>query len=502
MSETNRNGLATPGSLEYMIAVVRIGIGWHFLYEGLVKLLYAGWSSAGYLKSSTGPLAGLFQWMGATPAVVGVVDFLNIWGLVLVGLGLMLGLLAQKAAYGGIALLALYYLAYPPLFGPVSNGSDGHYLLVNRNLIEMLALGVIAVFPGTSFGLDGVLARRRAGAIATAPADWMSRRETLAAMAGLPVLGGFVLAVLRKHGFRSFEEMNLRTRPGKGNVMVASPTIRSFQFTSVRDLKGRLPVGKIGDLTLSRMILGGNLIGGWAHARDLIYVSKLVKAYHHREKVFETFAIAESCGVNAILTNPILCETINDYWRNGGKIRFISDCGGKDVLEMIQRSIDKGASACYIQGAIGDKLVEEGKFDVIAKGVDLIRRNGLPAGIGAHKLATVQGCVEKGLKPDFWMKTLHECNYWSAAAAKEHDNIWCTEPAGTVAFMKQQKEPWIAFKVLAAGAIEPKAGFRYAFESGADFICVGMYDFQIVDDVNLALAVLNGGLVRQREWYA
>jgi hypothetical protein len=53
--------------------------------------------------------------------------------------------------------------------------------------------------------------------------------------------------------------------------------------------------------------------------------------------------------------------------------------------------------------------------------------------------------------------------------------------------MSQLKEPFIAFKVLAAGAIEPETGFPYAFNNGADFICVGMYDFQIVDDVNIVL---------------
>lgn len=68
--------------------------------------------------------------------------------------------------------------------------------------------------------------------------------------------------------------------------------------------------------------------------------------------------------------------------------------------------------------------------------------------------------------------------------------------------MKTLREPWIAFKILAAGALRPKEAFKYAFESGADFICVGMYDFQIVDDVNLALDVLNGGLVRSRQWCA
>jgi hypothetical protein len=140
---------------------------------------------------------------------------------------------------------------------------------------------------------------------------------------------------------------------------------------------------------------------------------------------------------------------------------------------------------------------------MIARGLELIRKNGLPAGIGGHKLETVKGCVDQGIRPDFWMKTLHQTDYWSARPGeKECDNIWCTNPDETIAYMRDLPEPWIAFKVLAAGALDPKAGFQYAFESGADFICVGMYDFQVVDDVNLALDVLNRRLARRRQWCA
>jgi len=68
--------------------------------------------------------------------------------------------------------------------------------------------------------------------------------------------------------------------------------------------------------------------------------------------------------------------------------------------------------------------------------------------------------------------------------------------------MSDLEEPWIAFKILAAGAIHPEVGFKYAFESGADFICVGMYDFQVVEDANIALDVLAGDLNRTRPWRA
>jgi len=506
--ETSGSAPSTPPAMDWRqfpLALLRIAIGWHFLYEGWTKLVYPSWTSAGYLKGSTGPLSGFFHWLATSGSFIRISDQLNIWGLVLVGLALMLGVLVRPAAVSGVALLALYYLASPPLFAPFVNGmGEGQYLVVNKNLVELFSLAVVAAFPATSLGLGALAARRGkdAGKTGRAPLAPLSRREILTGLVGVPFVGAFLLAVLRKHGWKSFEEINLTARTNPRDVFIASATVRKFQFSGLSDLKGRLPYARIGNVKLSRMILGGNLIGGWAHARDLIYASKLVKAYHHQGKVFETLAIAESCGVNAILTNPLLCDVINDYWRAGGRIQFISDCGGNNLTEMTQRSIDRGACACYIHGGVADQLVREGKFDQMAAALDLARRNRLPAGIGGHKLETVQGCVSKGLLPDFWVKTLHHVDYWSARLKPQNDNIWCENPPETVAFMKELEQPWIAYKTLAAGAIEPNVGFKFAFENGADFICVGMYDFQIVDDVNIALAVLNGTLTRQRQWRA
>ncbi|MFP4058199.1 MAG: hypothetical protein ACLF0G_15130 [Candidatus Brocadiia bacterium] len=219
--------------------------------------------------------------------------------------------------------------------------------------------------------------------------------------------------------------------------------------------------------------------------------------------MFETFKLAEKCGINAFLTNPVLCDVIQEYWeRKLGDIQFISDCAGGDLIEQTKRSIDAGAAACYVQGGIADRLVRRGDYEPIAKALELTRRSGLPAGIGAHRIATVKGCVEQGLEPDFWMKTLHHHNYWSAKPEQKCDNIWCEHPEETIAFMEGRPEPWIAFKVLAAGAIHPKVGFRYALKHGADFICVGMYDFQIVDDVNIALDALAEARQRPRPWRA
>jgi uncharacterized membrane protein YphA (DoxX/SURF4 family) len=509
-----------------LLVVLRIAIGWHFLYEGIVKLVDPRWTSAPFLAESRWLLSGVFQAIVENPLALRTVDFLNIWGLILIGLGLILGCLTRFAVVSGILLLGLYYVANPPLIATSSGFTEGNYLVVDKNLVELLALLVLAFVPtGHYVGLDRLIAlirrsrseestlSQKVGSTdqdTTTPAPpasqqpiSLARREWIRNLAGVPALGGLAYAVVRKQGWESWEERHLLA--AQDLDAVSSATMKTFQYASLKDLKGQLPLGQIGDLELSRMFLGGNLMGGWAHARDLIYVSKLVKTYHTDEKIFDTFRIAERCGLNTILTNPILCRVISKYWRQkGGKIQFISDCAYKnDLMTGIKMSVDTGAHSCYVQGGVADRLVEQGKVDEIGKAVDFIRQNGVPAGIGAHKLETVQACVDDGLRPDYWVKTLHHCQYWSARPDEaEHDNIWCTHPDETIAYMAEREEPWIAFKVLAAGAIPPDVGFRYALENGADFICVGMYDFQIVEDTNIAYDLLKEGIERSRPWQA
>jgi thiosulfate dehydrogenase (quinone) large subunit len=142
------------------LVILRVLIGWHFLHEGIVKLINPYWSSAGYLSEAQWIFAGLFKSILSSSAVLSVVDFLNIWGLILIGLGLITGLLTRPAAVAGMVLLALYYLANPPFIGyTYSAPSEGNYLFVNKNLIELAALCVLAVFPtGRVIGLDRLAA--------------------------------------------------------------------------------------------------------------------------------------------------------------------------------------------------------------------------------------------------------------------------------------------------------------------------------------------------------
>ncbi|MDR1268745.1 MAG: hypothetical protein LBK82_04405 [Planctomycetaceae bacterium] len=265
------------------------------------------------------------------------------------------------------------------------------------------------------------------------------------------------------------------------------------------DLKKPMSKATIKGIELSRLMMGGNLIGGWAHSRDLMYVSELVKAYHTRDKIIATFKMAEACGINTYNGHNSHIGFLNDYWEHSdGTLHFIADCSSIDVAKSV---IDKGATACYHHGGVADQLVAEGKVKVLGEFVEAIRKENVPVGIGGHKLETISQCVEAGIEPDFWMKTIHHGNYWSRMADKpEQGNVFCWEPENVIEYMNSLKQPWIGFKVIVAGAIPPKDGFRYALESGVDFMCVGMYDFQIVDDVNICMDILQSDLKRKRTW--
>ena len=261
--------------------------------------------------------------------------------------------------------------------------------------------------------------------------------------------------------------------------------------------------GKIGNLEFSRLILGGNPIGGWLHSRDLSYVSALARAYLTDEKKMEIFQMAENCGIDTILGHPVMIDVLNKYWLKGiGKIKWISDCGG-EFATAAQQSIDGGCIAGYCQGETTDRLVQKGDFASIEKGLDVLRKAGMPAGIGAHQLDSLKACVANGIIPDFWMKTFHHHNYWSARPDEPaRDNRYCDDPEGTIAFFEERKEPFIAFKVLAAGAIPPASGIRFGLENGGDFVCLGMFDFNMIQDVNLFNEIMGDLGNRKRPWCA
>ena len=143
------------------LVVLRLLIGWHFLYEGLVKLFNSGWSAYPYLMDSDGFLSGFFQNIAGNEGFLTVSNYVNIYGLTLIGLGLILGCFSRIASIGGIIFLALFYLSHPPFVGAdYLMPTEGSYLWIDKNIIEIGALMVLIYFPTSHIvGLDRYLSK-------------------------------------------------------------------------------------------------------------------------------------------------------------------------------------------------------------------------------------------------------------------------------------------------------------------------------------------------------
>jgi len=162
MTHKFKNTNYTTMQLFWLVAL-RVLIGWHFLYEGLVKVVNPNWSSAGYLMDSQGLFSGFFQSLATNQSVLSVVDFMNMWGLVAIGLGLLLGCFSRIAISGGIILLLFYYLSHPPFVGlKYGLPMEGSYLIVNKNLIELAAMIVLLLFPTSKIiGVDRLIFKNK-----------------------------------------------------------------------------------------------------------------------------------------------------------------------------------------------------------------------------------------------------------------------------------------------------------------------------------------------------
>ncbi len=145
--------------LKNSMVLLRLFIGWHFLYEGIIKLYNPDWTSFGYLASAQGPFRSFFLWL-TSDAMITIADWGNIIALTFVGLSLVLGIFEKWGAIVGACLLALYYLAHPSFPWVTQLNVEGSYWFINKNLIELIACVVIYQIPTSEFfGLQRMLSK-------------------------------------------------------------------------------------------------------------------------------------------------------------------------------------------------------------------------------------------------------------------------------------------------------------------------------------------------------
>ena len=258
---------------------------------------------------------------------------------------------------------------------------------------------------------------------------------------------------------------------------------------------GGPPMSQIGKLKVSRLICGGNLFSGFAHSGDLLYVSSLLNHYFIPEKVLDTLQLCEESGINTCIlrTDDHMVEILRRYRKErGGKMQWIAQTYPKkdNLKDNIKLAIDNGAVGAYAMGGVADTFHKEGRVELVAEVVAFVKQNGLVAGVGSHSLELPKAMDQLRVSPDFCFKTFN-------AVANESQ-----APADIAAYMKTVSKPWIAFKVLGAGRMTPRDGFDLAFKMGADFVNVGMYDFQVAEDVSLVKEIVATHAQRERSWGA
>ena len=352
-----------------------------------------------------------------------------------------------------------------------------------------------------------------------------NRREVLGTIGALPLVGMAANAYSKERASDKADAMAALAFAGESDVR---------DFVRLRDLdldepkvvakRKKMPVGKIGNLTFGRLMSGSNLISMNMHARDLDYVSALATHYNTEQRILMTLKLCEEHGINGIVlkNHNFKRFRLSKYWDEwGGQMKWLADVITTDINRyesLLEEHLELGASAAYLWGGASDIWYHQNKKDNIIKAYEIMKKYDFPVGICAHRIEPIKFCEKEGLKPDFYMKTLHHDRYWSAHPkanrrfiemyekesddhSEWHDNMFCGDFEETIEFMQDVKVPWIAFKVLAAGAIGVEEGLTAAFAGGADFICLGMFDFQVEEDVALNLKAIAGAEKRKRQWY-
>jgi len=156
--------------------------------------------------------------------------------------------------------------------------------------------------------------------------------------------------------------------------------------------------------------------------------------------------------------------------------------GMKAYTEQVRDVVNNGTEAIYLWGVYSYRLIAEGKIDLIRQAVEIAKHYGVPSGVGVHDLGVVVTCEKHSIPNDFYINTFHHHNYPTGPKLEELKDpyqeipgYWCKDPEQTVEVMRNVTNPWIAFKVTAAGAIPPNDAFQYMFQNGADHVLAGMF---------------------------
>ena len=237
---------------------------------------------------------------------------------------------------------------------------------------------------------------------------------------------------------------------------------------------------QIGDVKVSRFILGSNPFSGFSHQTP--DVDMHMKRYFTVQRIKETLREAEQLGVNTLIgrSDHHVMRMLLEYWDEGGTLQwFAQTCPELGVPEVsIERSASMGAKACHIHGGVMDFLLAQNRLNEVPPLIEMIRQKGMQAGIAGHNPAVFEW-AEQHLDADYYL-----CCYYNSAHRDERaEHVsgmkeWFLDEdrVAMVKLIQQLTRPVVHYKILAAGRNDPAQAFAYAAQHmrAGDAVCVGV----------------------------
>ena len=242
----------------------------------------------------------------------------------------------------------------------------------------------------------------------------------------------------------------------------------------------QLPRVALGPHQVSRLICGGNPFSYFSsHAGELTYVSRLFQAYLTMDKIVETLMLCEKHGINTFLArgDDHIFNVLDQFERKAGhRIQWIAQLAPeRQPYEKNLREIaERRPIAVVVHGGVSDRHYAEGAMGKVKGLVKFIHDLGLTAGVGAHNPYSIRAAEDIGAAADFYFLTMNPVKYH------------CADMNLAKMVCKSIPKPFIGFKVLGAGRCKPEVGFKCAMDAGAEFLAVGMFDFQVAENAALA----------------
>jgi len=237
----------------------------------------------------------------------------------------------------------------------------------------------------------------------------------------------------------------------------------------------------IGDLRVSRLLLGSNPFSGFSHQG----IERDERMVHHYTvaRIKQTLFEAERLGVTGLVarTDFHVMRMLLEYRDEGGKLQWFAQTCPEvgDSEACVRRAERGGAVACHVHGGVMDHLVAQGRGHEVERAIALIRESGMKAGIAGHVTAVFEW-AERHLDVDYYMC----CHYNPTPRANDPEHVHGAveeyreeDRQAMTRLARTLSRPVIHYKVLAAGRNDPQAAFAYCggVMRPQDMACVGVF---------------------------